>query len=213
MRIVIFGAAGRLGSAVMEKALEAGHYVRAFVRNPSRISIMNENLEVVKGDALDRKAVERAVLGMDSVISTMASAAKNMPLTCGTENIIGAMKKYGVKRLIVTAGQAVFQPGDEPDARYRTLNLIVRLLIPSVYRDVVGSVNTVRTSGTEWTVVRVNRTRYKPPAGRVAAGSVNSKMKMRLTRADAADFIIRELSEKKYLGQAPAICSVMKCRK
>jgi nucleoside-diphosphate-sugar epimerase len=211
MQLAIFGATGRVGSAVTEKALDDGYFATAFVRNPSKLTIEHEHLTVVQGDATDPAAVERAVYGKDAIISAMATSAskkiaESKPLTRGTQNIIDAMKKCGVNRLIITAGQVIFQSGDAPDIRFKLLKVIVKLLSPAGYDDTTGSTGAALASDTDWTVVRMGRAAYAPPTG-VKVGYVNKEMGIGITRADAAAFILKELLERKHIRQAPAICS------
>lgn len=51
MRIAIFGASGRTGRPLVEQALEAGHEVRALVRDPSKLTESHGRLAVIRGDA------------------------------------------------------------------------------------------------------------------------------------------------------------------
>jgi hypothetical protein len=211
MKLSIFGATGRLGSAILEKALEEGHIVTVLIRNPSKLKIKHEKLTVIHGDACDEAAVEKAVCNSDAVISAMATSASKKialrkPLTHGTENIISAMKKHGVHRLIITAGKVIFQPEDAPDIRFKLLKIIVKFLVPTAYNDTSGSVTAVKSSDIDWTVVRVDHAAYAPPVG-VKAGYVNKEMGIGITRADATAFILKELLDRKYLQKAPAICS------
>ena len=59
LKVIVFGATGTTGSAVVERALECGYAVTAFVRNPEKISTSHPNLTVFKGDVLDPASVER----------------------------------------------------------------------------------------------------------------------------------------------------------
>jgi hypothetical protein len=215
MRIVIFGAAGRAGSAILSKALQDGYLVTAFVRSPSRMTIKHANLTVLQGDASNPPAVEYAVRGMDAVVSTMASAAsqkiaKNKPLTSGTKNIIDAMKKHGVKRLIITAPNSIPQPQDIHNIRFKLLNSFVKFILPASYDDSVSSIETIQASDTDWTVVRMGRASYGAPTGLVKAGNVNKNTGIFITRDDAAAFILNELKDRKFLRKIPAIYSCKK---
>ncbi len=62
MRILIFGASGRTGRPLVEQALERGHEVTAFVRDPVRLALEHGRLRVVSGDVTDAVAVYRADL-------------------------------------------------------------------------------------------------------------------------------------------------------
>ncbi len=208
MRLTIFGATGRTGRHLVEEALTAGYEVIAFVRNPAKLTTKHEHLTVVKGDATDPAAVEQAVHGADAVISVMATQRrpKNKPLTRGTQNILAAMEKYGVRRLVMSAS-AIPDPHDSPNLRFKLLRGFVRLLARAAYQDTVGSVQVVRASGVDWTVVRMPAPTNAPMTCQVNAEYVNNKVGMRISRADAAAFMLSEVHESKYLRQAPVIWS------
>jgi putative NADH-flavin reductase len=82
------------------QALEQGHLVTVFVRKPAAISRKYDHLKVVQGDVLDYPSVETAVQGQDAVLSALGvrKLRKNTILSDGTNNIIQAMERHGVKR-------------------------------------------------------------------------------------------------------------------
>jgi putative NADH-flavin reductase len=49
-RLAIFGATGRAGSELLSQAIDAGHDVRALVRNPSKLESQAAGLTVLQGD-------------------------------------------------------------------------------------------------------------------------------------------------------------------
>jgi nucleoside-diphosphate-sugar epimerase len=211
MKLIIFGATGRAGKPLVELALTAGYDITAFVRTPSKFTASHERLRVVQGDVTDPLAVERAIQGADVVISVMATSgsrkvARSKPLTCGTHNIINAMNQHGVTRLIVSAANTIPHPNDSPDIRFKLLRVLVRFLAPASYADTVGSVNVVRGSGLDWTIVRMGRASDDPARG-TRAGYVSNELGIRITGADAAAFMLNEVLERKYIHQAPVICS------
>jgi uncharacterized protein YbjT (DUF2867 family) len=56
MKLLIFGATGGTGRELLKQALDQGHHVVAFARNPAKIhEFQNANLQVVSGDVLDSK--------------------------------------------------------------------------------------------------------------------------------------------------------------
>ena len=206
-RITIFGATGRTGKLLVEQALAAGYEVTAFVRNPANLTTKHERLTVVQGDATDAIAVEKAVQGAGAVISVMNTPgsqkiAKSKPLTLGTKNIVDAMKKYGVRRLIISSA-GIPQPNDMPNIRFKLMMGFGKLIMRASYDDIVGSVKVVQASDSDWTVVRMIPTN-DPPTGHVNAGNVNKAVGT-ISRTDAAAFMLNEVCEAKYLQQAPVI--------
>ena len=104
MRITIFGATGGAGKQLVKEALAAGNEVVAYVRNPSKLDTNNRLLTVAQGELSDKAAIEHAVNGADAVISVLGprGISEGKPITKGTQNILEAMKKYGVRARVST---------------------------------------------------------------------------------------------------------------
>ena len=67
-RILVYGATGKVGTHVLEEALQRGHVVTAVSRDPSRITKQHENLLVVAGDLLDMQSIELLVEDKDVIV-------------------------------------------------------------------------------------------------------------------------------------------------
>lgn len=211
MNIALFGATGRLGGAILEAALRDGHRVAALVRDPSRLSLRHDALTVIAGDARDRDAVESALRGSEAAVSAIATSASGgeasrKPLSAATRNIVEAMERLGIRRLVASSAKAIPMPGDMPDMKFKALRALVRLVAPRSHEDSVEAAAIVSASALDWTIVRVDRVSYKDRMGSVRAGPVDESMRIGLTRGDAADFILRELEAREFLLRAPAIC-------
>lgn len=115
--IILIGASGFVGSAILEEALNRGHKVTALVRNPEKIQVKNEKLTVLAVDATDVEALSKVVAGKDAVISAYNPGWGNPRLyeeiLENYPKIIEGVKKAGVQRLLVVGGAGVLyvQPG------------------------------------------------------------------------------------------------------
>ena len=115
--IILIGASGFVGSAILEEALNRVHKVTALVRNPEKIQVKNENLTVLAVDATDVEALSKVVAGKDAVISAYNPGWGNPrlyeELLENYPKIIEGVKKAGVQRLLVVGGAGVLyvQPG------------------------------------------------------------------------------------------------------
>lgn len=69
MKVLVIGAAGKTGRAVVEQAVAAGHQVTAFVQKADEYK--GTNIRLVEGDATDRVAMDKAVVGQDAVLDTI----------------------------------------------------------------------------------------------------------------------------------------------
>jgi putative NADH-flavin reductase len=71
MKVLVFGASGGTGGRLVQQALQQGHVVTAFARDPGKIHLVHDNLRVVRGDILHPDSVETAVAGQDAVMSAL----------------------------------------------------------------------------------------------------------------------------------------------
>ena len=69
MRILLFGANGRTGRIILQKAIQDGHDVIAIVRDPSKLKGLNAN--VIKGTPYDKETVRKAIDNCDAGINTL----------------------------------------------------------------------------------------------------------------------------------------------
>jgi putative NADH-flavin reductase len=207
MNLAIFGASGRTGQYLVRQALEAGHAVIALVRTPAKLAIDNDRLRILQGDVTQAFQVDEAVVGAEAVISVLGPTS-NKPdfmVSQGMEHIIAAMDKHGIRRLVVSAGAGVADPNDDPKLPNKVIGWLVRMFSRYVYEDMVRTVEVVRASELDWTIVRVPMLTNDPPKGDVKVAYVGKGMGSRLTRADLAAFMLRQVEDKTYLGKAPAI--------
>lgn len=69
MKILVVGASGKSGEALVERALAEGHQVTAFVHNASEYR--QTGARVIEGDVLDSEKVDTAVAGQDAVLDAL----------------------------------------------------------------------------------------------------------------------------------------------
>lgn len=95
MNITVFGGTGATGLLLIEKALKSGHSVTVLARTPSKISIKNDNLRIVKGELTETNKIEEAIKNADAVISVLGpdQKTKGLVIADGIKNIVGTMKK------------------------------------------------------------------------------------------------------------------------
>lgn len=106
--VVLIGASGFVGNAILNELLSRGHKVTAVVRNPEKINVSNSNLEIVKTDVSDTNVMVEICKGKDAIISAYnpgwanpdiyEETLRNYPL------ILEAAKRSGVKRLLCVGG-------------------------------------------------------------------------------------------------------------
>jgi nucleoside-diphosphate-sugar epimerase len=108
--VLVTGANGGLGSAIVRKLLSTGQRVRILVRRPP--TAIPKNVEVALGDLGDPNAVDRAVKGASLVIHAGATMKGPWPehergTIAGTQNIIDACLKHRVCKLVHVSSLSV----------------------------------------------------------------------------------------------------------
>ena len=207
MKIVVFGASGGMGIKVVEQALDAKHIVTAFLRTPSKIAIQHPNLTLFQGDVMNAVAVENAIAGQEVVISVLHTTRPPVPgmMEIAAKNIISAMQKHGVRRIISTTGAAVPQPEDQPKVGDRLINVLISIFDKNFVVDSSANVRVIQASDLDWTIVRFPRLTDGAHTGKYRVAYLGKGSGTQITRADGADFVVKELTEKKWLRKAPVV--------
>ncbi len=115
--VLLIGATGFVGTALLNELLSRGHNVTAIIRNGSKLKVKNENLTAVEGDATDIATVKKLATGKDAVISAYNPGWANPRQYEETlENypkILEAAIQSGVGRLLIVggAGTLFVKPG------------------------------------------------------------------------------------------------------
>lgn len=155
MKIVVFGANGKVGRVVVEKLLERGHSVSAFVHGEHDF-VKNAQLKIVKGDIYDPKDAGKAIAGNEIVISTLGSwgTPKKDILSVGMSHIIDSAKANVIKRVISLTGADARMYGDKKDVVHRVMYGFISLAADKILRDGESHIEQLRTSGLDWVVIR-----------------------------------------------------------
>jgi len=205
MQVAIFGATGSTGIELTKQALEAGHAVTAFVRDPARLTIKDENLTQVTGDVFDAVSVARAIHGQDAVVCALGAGSelkKTTTRTTGTINIIRGMQRSSVKRLVVVSAMGVGESWD-------TLSLFNKFFFATLLKSARDDHETqeaaVKESGLDWTIIRPSGLTDAPRTGVYNVGENISAITSKVARADVADLIIKELEQNVWIGKAVTI--------
>jgi len=106
--IVLIGASGFVGSAILNEALDRGHKVTAVVRHPEKITAVHKNLVVKQDDVSFSGIVPEVSKGADAVISAYNPGWKNPDIAEETarvyRTILEGVRQSGVKRFLVVGG-------------------------------------------------------------------------------------------------------------
>ena len=106
MKILLIGATGTLGRQIAKQAVEEGHEVRCFVRNPKKASFLQEwGCELTRGNLLNSSDIEYALQDVEAVIDAATSRPDDSKSIYETDwdgklNLFNACESLKVKRVI-----------------------------------------------------------------------------------------------------------------
>jgi putative NADH-flavin reductase len=207
MNILVFGASGATGHNIISQAIKEGHKIRAFVRDPSKLKITNEKLTPFQGDVSNYQQVENAVKDQDAVISALGASDpfKHDPaLIKGIENIVAAMSKFKVDRFVYQSFLGVKENREELGF---IVNRILSILLAGSIKDHEVKEKIITSSDLHWTIVRCPTLTNGPLTKKYIHGERirSTSVLAQVSRADVADFMLRQLHEKMYIGKKPRL--------
>jgi putative NADH-flavin reductase len=209
MKLIVFGAGRGTGREIVMQALERGHDVTAFVRNPTRLQHSHERLRIARGDVMDSGSVDAAMPGHDAVLFAVGHRRYLGPscvLSQGTRHVVDAMRRHGVRRLVCETALGVGDSTGRLGVYYTFF--VIPFILPFYWYDKGRQERVVRESGLEWVIVRPGQLtngrrrgqyRHGPKAG-------NYLWSVAISRADTADFMLSQLAQTPYLRTAVGVC-------
>jgi putative NADH-flavin reductase len=208
-RLLVVGATGGTGRHVVAQALERGHAVTAFARDPSRLATVHPNLRVVQGDVLDAASLEAAVRDQDAVVSVLGHRSYYSPARIqseGTRNLLRAMEAHGVTRLVCVTSLGLGDSAGRLGLLYTLV--VIPLVLPLYFWDKARQERLIASSRVDWIVARPGALTDGPKTGayRHGPGLGGFLATAKVSRADVADFLVNQIGSDAYVGSTPGIC-------
>jgi uncharacterized protein YbjT (DUF2867 family) len=216
-RLLVIGASRGIGLAVVRQALRRGFAVRAFARSAAKMASLSSGaLEMYTGNALDPNDIAAALTGVDAVILTLG-VGTGVELLFGpvrlfsaaTRIIVPAMQSAGIARLICVTG---FGAGESRQSIGCLERLPFQLLLGRAYEDKTRQEQLIRDSGLEWVIARPVILTNGPATGRYQVLERPEDWRNSLiTRADVADFLLKQVEGGAWLRKTPVLRSSLLC--
>ncbi len=215
LEILVYGATGKVGTHVVDEALQRGHIVTAVSRDPSRIEKQHPNLTAARGDLLDADSITNLVAGMDVVIISVRGILgkekrpEDALQRVAIEKVVEVLrdKDEGAVRVIHVGGAGTLEV--EPGVLYA--DKIPKLFVPkNLEAEIQGQVlalEYLRTvSDVDWS--------YATPAKNFTNGKRTGEFRIggdavledkrgrsRISRADFAVALIDEAEKREHIQQ------------
>jgi putative NADH-flavin reductase len=206
VKILVLGTRG-IGLQVIKQGLSLGHQVCALSRRPGALLIADDNFTLVAGDAENAPDIEKASHGMDVIVSAIGAPPSKKEISIfsvSAGHIISAVKKNSVKLFIMVSGIGAGDSRGHGGFIYE--KLIFPSLLSGIYADKNRAESLVFQSDINWIIVR---------PGFLTDGKLTEKYRIltelagvkcgKISRADAAHFILTQAASRTYVKQTPLI--------
>lgn len=206
-KIAVLGGTGRTGHFVIEQLLLQHYQPRILLRDRKKLTIQNELIGVVEGDALNPSSIKTCLEDCRAVINIMGQR-KGEPLVAfkAQENLLNAMASFKIERYIVLAGINLDAPGDNkgPDTQAATSWMAEKF--PDIQRDRQNALNRLIATDQAWTMVRVPMISFTCNNG-TAIVSLEDCEGTSVTASVIASFLVSLLESEDYSKACPFLWS------
>ena len=214
-KILVVGASGGTGRATIEQLVQDGHRVTAFSRHADALADISELVTAFNGDATNPDDVDRAVRGHDAVVVTLGISENPIRVrlfgtartpidvrSVGTRNVIAAMKKHGVRRLVVQSSYGV----GETRGKLRWVDsMFFGLLLKPQIADTEVQELDVRDSGVEWVLAQPVHLTDDNADDMPFASPTGEVREWKISRRGVARFLAQAARTPDYVGQSVAL--------
>lgn len=202
MKILVVGATGGTGRHVVGQALDAGHDVTVFARDPAKTGRQHQRLRTVVGNVHDGQALGNAIRSHDLVVSALGrgySFKSERLMERSVPVLISAMQSAGVRRLVFTSALGVGDSyGDAPPVA----RVFFRTLLRGIYADKLIGDRLIASSDLDWTIVRPSKMTDGPLTTNYRSGERLALSGMpSISRADVAHFILQAAGDPRTVGK------------
>lgn len=207
MKILIYGATGATGRALVTQALLRGHHVTAFARRPEKLDMIHEKLSVVGGQIINNTQVYTAMKGHDVVLSALGASSIfkfDHDIVLGVRNIIAGMEDVGVSRFIYMSSAGV------KECRHRAgrvMHYVLPKLLPHEVQGHEIREDMIRNSKLKWTIVRPTTLTNGAYTGNFRKGEdlCEKGFVASISRRDVAGFMLQQLTDETFVRKSPLI--------
>lgn len=209
MNIAIIGASAGVGLAAVKRALEFGHTVTTLSRRKIELAA-NSNLNAIEGSALDRTDLKRAISGADVVLVTLGTGRNTSATTLFSDFArllldINAQEPISVPVIILTG----FGCAESRHYLVWFVRPLFSLVLGKIYADKATMESLISHSNLRWEFVRPGVLTNKPITEKYRVETeLCSGMNIRMiSRADVADYMVKEAVAQRNFGKYPALTS------
>lgn len=200
VKLLLVGATGGTGAALLDQALASGHEVMVVARHPERVRPQDHRmLTLVRGDVLEDGPWRAAAAGHEVALSCLGSADRKKPTTVysrGTLNVLEAMGQSPTRRLICLSSGGLDISPDTSFGQRVVTKLVIQRMYRYGYQDMTRMEALIGRQDVRWTIVRAPMLTNSPATGeyRTAVGTHVPGAKP-ISRADLARYMVTAIDD------------------
>lgn len=213
MKVLVVGASAGTGWQVVQHLLQQGCEVTAFARSAAKLPDLSPRLHRFEGDAMRSQDLDLVMPGHDAVVVTLGiheSALRVRLLgpagtppdvrSTGTHLVIAAMKRHGLRRLVVQTSYGV---GPTRERLPLMTRIIFALLLKPQIADTEEQERLVRESELDWVIVQPVNLTDAPKPGAALASTTGVRRSLTVSRQQVAAYMGEAIR-----GSSPIGCTV-----
>lgn len=207
-KVAVLGGGGRTGNYLVNQLLKQGFSVKLLLRNPENFSIQNNQIEIIKGDALDLEAIKSLLIDCQAVVTTIGQR-KDEPLVASmaTKSILDVMTDLGIQRYVLLAGLNIDTPFDKKSEKTQMATDWMKANFPTIQEDRQKAYNFLVESNVNWTQIRVPFIEFTDLSSEIVV-NIEDCLGDKISAINIAKFMIQEMTESKFSKQSPFISAV-----
>lgn len=205
-QITVFGATGRVGRIVVELLLERGYNVIAAVHGHNSLS-RHDHMVTRVVDIYDMASVAEALRGSSVVISALGSwgTKRKDILTVGMTNIIPAMEKMNIRRIVSLTGADARATNDRLGLIHRLTHLGLGIVAAKILRDGERHIELLESSPLQYTVIRSPIMCSRDKVGYGVLSLHRPLPWQQISYQYVAEAMVRSIESDEWVRQAPYI--------
>lgn len=211
MNLGLLGAENIIGHLLVQKALNQGDTVYAYVRCPEKVKIRHIKLHLVQTKFSDNQDIKKVIVNADVMVSTLnpytkiATKETKTPLSDTHKSIIQTMETWQKKRLITLATPALIADEDPHTMKLLLLAKLMKSFLPLSYQDVNALGFLLKSSALDWTVIRIIGIRKNLFKKKYATAVGDTPFHLFVSPQNIATCLYDVAKENKFIRQMPIV--------
>jgi putative NADH-flavin reductase len=205
-KIALIGGTGKVGRYIASRAIQNGYQIRMLVRNPEKLTLRDNRIEMVVGNARNLEDIQKLLKGCQIVINAFGQPNKEDPIYSSvTKNILEVMNDFQIDRYIGVTGGSLTLNGDKKSIINKVGAKLFEIIFAKMMIDKKKEWHILNNyKSVKWTLIRLPFIDDGKEIGYIKESLIDMPG-TKITSRDIATFIINQIKNPMYINKAPFI--------